>query len=239
MRPPASILVVQHDDRLPPGLLGEWAPDRDVALHVVRADRGELAAVDPSRHDAAVVLGADASAADLHVPWVRQELAWLAAAAPRLPLLGIAYGSQALAVALGGRTRRAATPWITWGVGVTGADAPIPAGAWLCWQHELVVPPPGATIRARGLRGTLAYTHGRHLGVQFHPEVLPWMVDWWLHPEHGRPGAPGPRAGVLRALTRERAAASATAGRTLFDLLLARAGRGPAPRPLTPTEPHV
>lgn len=23
MRPPASILVVQHDDRLPPGLLGE------------------------------------------------------------------------------------------------------------------------------------------------------------------------------------------------------------------------
>ena len=88
-----------------------------------------------------------------------------------------------------------------------------------------MIPPSGATIQARGLHGTLAYSHGRHLGVQFHPEVLPWMVDWWTDDAYGRPGVPRERLGVLRALARERAESSAISGRGLFDLLLTRAGR--------------
>ncbi len=35
-------LIVQHDDDVPAGLLGDWLRKRGVAFEVVRADRGEL-----------------------------------------------------------------------------------------------------------------------------------------------------------------------------------------------------
>lgn len=105
-----SALVLQQQDDCPPGALAAWADARGVALTVIRPDRGELPGTDG--FDAVVVLGSDRSVND-EQPWIADELAWPRGAVAHLPVLGICFGAQALAVALGGRVERR-LPEIDW-----------------------------------------------------------------------------------------------------------------------------
>jgi GMP synthase-like glutamine amidotransferase len=51
------------------------------------------------------------------------------------------------------------------------------------WHHDRFVVPPGATELARNAVCPQAFTVGRTLGVQFHPEVTADGVGVWL--DHG------------------------------------------------------
>ncbi len=44
----------------------------------------------------------------------------------------------------------------------------------------MIVLPPGAELLAENPSGPQAFRHGRHLGVQFHPEVTPAIIDAWI-----------------------------------------------------------
>ncbi len=44
-------------------------------------------------------------------------------------------------------------------------------GPWLVWHLDVMTPPPGGQELAWSDVGTQAFSHGRHLGVQFHPEA--------------------------------------------------------------------
>jgi hypothetical protein len=61
------------------------------------------------------------------------------------------------------------------------SDAPdeVPEGPWLQWHNEVLRIPPGATLLGHSPAGPAAFRHGRHLGVQFHPEATPEIVDSW------------------------------------------------------------
>lgn len=215
-----SALVLQHQDDCPPGAFAHWAAARGVTLRVARADRGELPGVDA---DAVVVLGSDRSVND-DEPWIVDELAWLRDAVQTAPVLGICFGAQALARALGGSVARE-TPEIDWLTLDVDPALGCSAGPWLCWHNDFITPPDDAAVLARSARAVHAFRSGKHVGVQFHPEVDAAIVeDWMRADELGRDLA---RAGVdhaaLRAATAEHAPRAAAASFALFDAFSAAA----------------
>jgi GMP synthase-like glutamine amidotransferase len=213
-------VVLQTQDDAPAGLVAKWAAERGLPLQTVRVDRGEPL---PEPRDAAfaVVLGSSGSVATLDRDWIAPTIDWLRAAdAACLPVLGICFGAQALAAALGGRVHRLPEREIGW-VTIQSADPDgIAAGPWLTWHEDGIELPPLAYELARNRFGVQAYCHCRHLAVQFHPEVTPEIVADWARgdapPELDREALLRETAGNARP-----AAAAAT---RLFDGFAARAG---------------
>ena len=124
---------------------------------------------------------------------------WLRAAdAAGVPVLGICFGAQALAAALGGSVHRLAKPEVGWVTVETRDPDRLPAGPWMAWHEDGFTLPPLAYELASNAFGVQAFCHCRHLAVQFHPEVTPAIVADWARNDHGdleRAGTPrrGPR----------------------------------------------
>jgi GMP synthase-like glutamine amidotransferase len=216
-----AALVLEHDQDAPAGLLGAWAAARGVELEVVAAGS---ALPDPEGRPFLVSLGAEASAFDDTVPWLAAERAVLdRALALGVPVLGICFGGQHLARALGGRVERAARAEVGWLDVETLAPDVVPAGPWLQWHRDRFTVPPGAELLARSPVGPQAFRQGPHLGVQFHPEVTPAIaLDW------GRtyPASVTEGETTLEAVRRggeAHAAGAAERAHALFDAFLASA----------------
>lgn len=103
----------------------------------------------------------------------------------RVPQLGICFGSQIMAHALGGRVERAGTPEIGWYDIDTDIAEVIAAGPWLQWHSDIVVLPAAAEELARSAVGPQAWRLGRSLAVQFHPEANESMLARWTAGEGG------------------------------------------------------
>jgi GMP synthase-like glutamine amidotransferase len=176
----APALVLEHEADAPAALLAEWAADRGVPVEVVAAGRP---IPDPARRPFLVSLGSEASAFDDAVPWLAAERAALDRALDaHVPVLGICFGAQHLARALGGTVARAPRPEVGWLDIETCAPGVVPPGPWLQWHRDVFTVPPGAELLARSPAGPQAFRSGPHLGVQFHPEVTPAVVaDWVAH----------------------------------------------------------
>ncbi len=173
-------LVIEHEPDVSAGLVDEWLLARGAAadLHRIATDDRDP---DPGAYDLIVALGSEAAAFDDAVPWIAREQRLLREAFDTdVPVLGICFGSQSLARALGGRALRAERSEIGW-IEIESSDPSlVPAGPWLQWHHDTFTPPAGATVLARSPAGPQAYTIGRSLGVQFHPEVTPEIVADWI-----------------------------------------------------------
>src|SRR4051794_18164037 len=108
-------LVLEHQRDAPAGLVEVWAAARDIALDVCRPAEGEPWPA-PGEHDAVIALGSDRSVERSRDAWIAAELGFLQAAhEAQIPVLGLCFGGQALAAALGGRVGRAAHAQIGWG----------------------------------------------------------------------------------------------------------------------------
>lgn len=184
-------LFIQQDHVSPPGPVGAAFARRGYeveCLLVVPADRFADPAVsvrfpDPRDYDAIVAMGAPWSVYDTAAigTWIDAELTFLrAAVAAEVPVLGICFGGQALASALGGSVVRADRPELGWTT--LDSDRPdlIPAGPWFEWHVDRWERPPGATPLARTEVCEQAFLAGRSLAVQFHPELTPEMLAGWL-----------------------------------------------------------
>jgi GMP synthase-like glutamine amidotransferase len=184
------VLVLQHDHDAPAGLLSEWAAGRGWTVDVVRLDLGE-AVPGVAAYDRVVTLGSEHAADDETVPWQGAEQATLRAAVDAdVPVLGICFGGQSLARAMGGGVRRAARPEIGW-VHVGARDGLLPDdGPWMAWHVDEILPPEGAEVLAANASGVQAWRIGRHVGLQFHPEVDVAIVDSWVESDREARTAP-------------------------------------------------
>lgn len=217
-------LVLEHEADAPAGLLAEWAAERGIALEVFAwhdADALARATPDVADRPFVVVLGSEASAFDDAVPWLAAERALLdRALAEDVPVLGICFGGQHLARALGGTVARASRPEVGW-LEVESLDPPlVPPGRYLQWHRDAFTLPPSAELLARSPVGPQAFRHGRHLGVQFHPEVTPAIAMGWATDYPNSVEAAGTTVAAVRAGGEEHAAEARLRAFALFDAFL-------------------
>jgi len=213
-------LVIQHGEDGPGGHVTDWLAAHDALLDVFRidVDDGER---DPGDYDLIVSLGSERAAYDDTLSWVPRELRILAAAADAdVPVLGICFGSQLLARALGAEAMRAEKVEIGW-VPIRALEPSLVGeGPWLQWHYDTFSLPAGAKLLAESPAGPQAYTAGRSLGVQFHPEVTAEIVANWISQD----GAALRRQGLdpvrLLAETRERDAENRARAVRLMDVFV-------------------
>jgi GMP synthase-like glutamine amidotransferase len=181
-------LILQHGADGPPGRLGDWLRARGIPFEIHHAGLQALPA-DVDRRPWVASLGSEESATALEPEWIGAEVEALRrAVAADVPVLGLCFGGQALSVALGGGVRPSEPPEVGW-VAVRPADGLVPAGPWLQYHYELLDVPPGGVELARSPAGPAAFRHGRHLGLQFHPEVEPALAaEWAAVDRHLPPG---------------------------------------------------
>jgi GMP synthase-like glutamine amidotransferase len=63
----------------------------------------------------------------------------------------------------------------------------IPEGPWFEWHHDSFTVPPGGKLIAETDVGPQAYVIGRSLGLKFHPEVTPEIVEGWVRAYRSEP----------------------------------------------------
>jgi GMP synthase (glutamine-hydrolysing) len=216
-------LFISHEADVAPGYIGEAAQERSFAVE--RLDIWEAPLPDPASFDLIVPLGSAEAAYDVAVPWLAGELEFLRRATRAgVPMFGICFGAQVLARVLGGSVRLAAQPEVGWFTIDSDAEDDIPPGPWLEWHFDTLVPPDGAEVLARSPTGVQAYQYGRHLGVQFHPEVSPDILSDWIAGSTQRLDDIGVDADAFVRETRRRAPQARAAAHRLFDRVLLRLG---------------
>jgi GMP synthase-like glutamine amidotransferase len=182
------VLFVKQDHSSPDGLIGDafGAAGCDVTeLIVVPKERfhsPDVAVTFPAapEYDAVAFFGAVWSVYDTAtIPWISAEIAYARSLISLgVPTLGICFGGQMLAAAVGGRVERAPIPEVGW---LSVASEPlIDPGPWLSWHFDRFAVPPEVPVVARTALAVQAFAHGRTLGLQFHPEVTEAVLDAWL-----------------------------------------------------------
>lgn len=215
----APALILQHGDWGPPGLLADWLRQRAIPFEIHKTWLGRPW---PQVEGRAFVasLGSPHSPADAdREPEVAQELELLRAAVEAdTPILGLCFGGQMLAAVLGGGIEEAEPAEVGWHVIDTTVPDELPAGPWLQWHYHRFTVPPGAELLASSPSGPQAFRHGRHLGVQFHPESTIEIVRDWARTDQERLDRLGLGDGdELLDAGNGHAAAAARAAFQLFD----------------------
>jgi GMP synthase (glutamine-hydrolysing) len=195
----------------------------DADLDVYKLPAGEFPpSVAVQRYDGVVISGSQTSVYDDH-DWIHEATDWIRRAhAADIPVLGVCWGHQFLAQALGGRVVDMGKHELGYrSVSRVGAD-PLFEGlpeqfvAFETHHDRVVELPPGARLLARNEFGIQAFRVGRSYGVQFHPEYDRETAEWVVQ---GKELSDGRQQSVLDRITDERVAA-AEASKQVFDNFL-------------------
>ena len=188
-----TVLVFQHNDHIPPGLLGEALERRGIEMQVAHLyDRDPVP--DHFGFDGVASLGGVMGAYEEEDhPWLADEKRFLAGAAERgSPTLGLCLGCQMLADALGGSAYKGEAGeeigLLDIGLNDAGRDDPVLReldGPLPVFHGDTWDPPEGSTVVA----ATGRFLHGFRLGsvvaVQSHPEASCEITGVWIdrHPD--------------------------------------------------------
>lgn len=166
---------------------------------------------------------------DKHAHWVDKEVDWVREALNRhIPTVGICFGGQLLARALGGDVHPSGDSEVGMLQFDTTPDCPVAGGPWFSWHSDFVVLPDEVTVWSTSAMGPQIFTHGTGLGTQFHPEVSPELADAWIRawPEDLPPSLPPEQ---FRQDVRQHTETSQAACRALIDWCI---------KNLSTTKPH-
>jgi GMP synthase-like glutamine amidotransferase len=237
--------MVKQDHASPSGLVGDafaslgWDEFELTVVPESRFRTPDVPASFPSADlfDAIVLYGAPWSVYDTATigTWIGDEIAFARSAMSLgVPVLGICFGGQLLAAALGGSVSAAPTPEIGWVPISPDPSGLIDSGPWFEWHFDRFTTPPTATVLSRTAQADQAFCVGRALGLQFHPEVNEEVLDSWLR-VGGYDQLSGLDIDVEGLLAQTRAVADAAAART--HELVRRFVTDVARRPVAPVPP--
>lgn len=187
-------LVIAHDPDSLPSLVGDRLEHHGYELEVFMitdsAANPKVEVDFPSLDgfDLVVPMGAIWSLYDEETVglWIHDELALLQEADRRqIPVLGICFGGQAVAAALGGSVVKSDTKQIGWYYIESTNEETLAKGPWFEWHYDRFNPPQGAEILAQDETCVQAFRLRRNLAVQFHPEVNHDHLKMWLEEEDG------------------------------------------------------
>lgn len=144
---PPPDLAAQHGDY--PGMFADLlGRDFDTAVFDVQAG----AWPEPVAFDGVIITGSAAGVYE-HDPWIAELLDWIRRAKGQTKLVGVCFGHQAMAQALGGRVEQSDKGW---GVGLHRYDvvsqsrwmtpAPGTVAIPVSHQDQVVAPPPQARV---------------------------------------------------------------------------------------------
>lgn len=235
--PPVRALILKTGSTLP-SLIARRGDFEDWFAARLGRPREEVTVVDaqraaklpaPSSPDCVIVTGSPATVHE-HEPWSDRAGAWLAeVVGAGVPVLGVCYGHQLLADALGGRTAR--NPHGR-EIGPSRVelveDDPLfeglPRAFSVLESHvdAVIDPPPGARLLARNARCAVQALRfaPKAWGVQWHPEFDDEVMREYLEARRERIDAElgaGEAARLLAALT-ETPASGATILRNFWRL---------------------
>lgn len=177
-----AVYVADAVDR-DPGLLGDFLQGFGATtLYVPRANLRyqDVAA------DLLILLGSNRSAHDpAQADVVAAEIGLIRRSLERgIPVVGICYGAQVLARALGGGSRRGELPECGWTEVFSSDEALCPPGFWGQMHHDVIEPAPTSTVIGWSPAGTQAFIDdslgARAIGWQFHPELTVATLERWL-----------------------------------------------------------
>jgi GMP synthase (glutamine-hydrolysing) len=163
-----------------------------------------------------------------------------------VPVLGICYGAQLAAHALGGSVGTGERGEVGWFELDSTDDELCGAGPWFEFHSDVLTLPPGARLTGSSSGGPQGFVLEPGPGCagvvawQFHPEVTPAIVERWVAgmPRFVRRHCGDPDGVVAETWARAPAAAAAAA--SLVDSALAYLGRSaPASRDDLRTDPPV
>lgn len=138
---------------------------------------------DPGEYDLIVPMGAPWGAWDdvCIGQWLLPEIAWVRDAVARdIPVLGVCFGGQLLARSLGGTVGPARKSEIGWTAIHSDDTLLVPSGPWFQFHYDSWSVPEGAREIARNSAASQAFSYGRSLAVQFHPELTADTLEGWL-----------------------------------------------------------
>ncbi len=218
-------LILQHEDPTPPGYVTEWLDLHGAQSEVFRIDLSDRE-LEPTEYDLVVSLGSEFAAYDDTHPFVLREARLMQRAVHAgVPILGLCFGGQMLARVLGGEVYRGSASEIGWMSVRTRDPNLVPAGPWFQWHFDVIAPPPGVDVVADTDLGAQAFVAGRSLGLQFHPEVTPEIMDTWVHAYGHELEAEGVDPGALLRQTNQLAEASKRTSWQLFERFWDRIAR--------------
>ncbi|MGI3900985.1 MAG: glutamine amidotransferase-related protein [Janthinobacterium lividum] len=178
--PPADLATrYGRYDAMVRRMLGDLYEYRTYAVHV-----GELPA-GPDVHQAYVITGSSAGVYD-DLPWIEPLKAFIRAVQGRARMVGLCFGHQVMAEALGGRVEKSHKGW---GLGLH-RYAVNPSEPWMdetrsiavaaSHRDQVVSPPAGATVLASSTFtpfAALVYAGVTAVSFQFHPEFERGMAE--------------------------------------------------------------
>lgn len=184
-----AVLVANEADA-DPGLVGRALRARGYAFtEFLREDHESWPSLDG--FDLVVAMGSNWSTYwdEVSAPVASEQKLLADAIARGLPVLGVCFGAQQLAIVLGGQVSKAPTPEIGWHQVFPVAEAAglapqsLTEGRWMQWHYDRFSVPSGATVLADSPVGPQAMVCGRALALQFHPEATETIVRLWMNEE--------------------------------------------------------
>ncbi len=113
--------------------------------------------------------------------WLQPELKWIRDAIENdIPVLGICFGGQLMARALGGSVARGPRPELGWHFIHSKELDLISIGPWFQFHYDRWQLPPGAKELAVSPVASQAFSYRRSLALQFHPELDREVLEGWL-----------------------------------------------------------